>query len=109
MHPGASGCILPLSTFHARTHARARAPIGLTIETPPTRPPTCPQAGARKVYAVEASGMARLARQLAAANPAIASRVEVLNAKVEELVLPEKVWTVWTGWGSTVESHCLRV
>lgn len=51
----------------------------------------CVQAGARKVYAVEASGMARCARRLADGNPALGSRIQVINSKVEEVVLSEKV------------------
>lgn len=46
------------------------------------------QAGARKVYAVEASGMAQFARQLADANPELGSRIDVLHAKLEEVSAP---------------------
>ncbi|GIL64457.1 hypothetical protein Vafri_18372 [Volvox africanus] len=49
------------------------------------------QAGASKVYAVEASGMARFARLLADANPSVGSRITVVNSKVEEVSLPERV------------------
>eukprot|EP00891_Asterochloris_glomerata_P005667 jgi/Astpho2/5667/e_gw1.00079.85.1_t len=49
------------------------------------------QAGAAKVYAVEASGMAQFAKQLAAANPGIGNRVEVIHSRLEELDLPAKV------------------
>jgi type I protein arginine methyltransferase len=49
------------------------------------------QAGARVVYAVEASGMATFARQLAAANPSLGHKIKVLHCKVEEAQLPEKV------------------
>ncbi|CAG9462757.1 unnamed protein product [Pedinophyceae sp. YPF-701] len=49
------------------------------------------QAGARKVYAVEASDMALYAERLARANPAIGSRVEVLHCMVEDARVPEKV------------------
>ncbi|KAI7843757.1 hypothetical protein COHA_002655 [Chlorella ohadii] len=49
------------------------------------------QAGARVVYAVEASNMAHYARQLAAANPGIGDRIKVLHGKVEEVEVPEKV------------------
>lgn len=45
------------------------------------------QAGARKVYAVEASGMANFARQLAERNPGIGKAVQVCHSKVEELKL----------------------
>ena len=49
------------------------------------------QAGAKKVYAVEASGMAKFARQLADGNPGLGARIEVVNGKVEEVQVPEKV------------------
>eukprot|EP00899_Mesostigma_viride_P018984 jgi/Mesvir1/27087/Mv20773-RA.2 len=49
------------------------------------------QAGARVVYAVEASDMARHARALAAANPTYSDIVKVIQGKVEEVSLPEKV------------------
>ena len=49
------------------------------------------QAGAKVVYAVEASGMAHYARQLAAANPGVGVRIRVLHGKVEEVEVPEKV------------------
>jgi len=49
------------------------------------------QAGARVVYAVEASNMAKFASQLAASNPELGSRIKVLHGKVEEIQIPEKV------------------
>jgi histone-arginine methyltransferase CARM1 len=49
------------------------------------------QAGARVVYAVEASDAARFAARLAEANPAWGRRVVVLHGKVEEVEVPEKV------------------
>ncbi|GFR50116.1 hypothetical protein Agub_g12266, partial [Astrephomene gubernaculifera] len=49
------------------------------------------QAGAARVYAVEASGMAAFAEQLAAANPELGSRIRVVRGKVEEISLPERV------------------
>eukprot|EP00887_Chlorella_sp_A99_P004236 scaffold15.g4236.t1 len=49
------------------------------------------QAGARVVYAVEASDMALFARQLAAANPEVGQRIRVLHGKVEEVEVPEQV------------------
>ncbi|KXZ44487.1 hypothetical protein GPECTOR_67g328 [Gonium pectorale] len=49
------------------------------------------QAGAARVYAVEASGMAAFARRLADANPALGSRITIINSKVEEVSLPERV------------------
>jgi len=48
------------------------------------------QAGARKVYAVEASNMAQYAKELAKCNKSCDS-VEVISGKIEEITLPEKV------------------
>ncbi|MCO5555341.1 hypothetical protein L7F22_008887 [Adiantum nelumboides] len=48
------------------------------------------QAGAKHVYAVEASNMAEHARKLIAGNPALSSVITVIHGKVEEVELPEK-------------------
>ena len=48
------------------------------------------QAGARKVYAVEASQSAEIARLLIEAN-GYSDRIEVIQAKLEDVQLPEKV------------------
>lgn len=48
------------------------------------------KAGARRVYAVEASGMAKHARQLAKAN-GLDEVVKVVQGKIEEIELPERV------------------
>lgn len=48
------------------------------------------QAGARKVYAVEASSMAKHAEQLVASNK-LSERIIVIPGKIEEIVLPEPV------------------
>ncbi|KAK1277748.1 putative histone-arginine methyltransferase CARM1 [Acorus gramineus] len=48
------------------------------------------QAGARHVYAVEASEMAEYARRLIAGNPSLGQRITVIRGKVEDVVLPEK-------------------
>lgn len=48
------------------------------------------QAGARKVYAVEASDSAVMARLLVEAN-GFADKIEVIQAKLEDVELPEKV------------------
>lgn len=48
------------------------------------------QAGAAKVYAVEASNMAQYAQQLVAANN-LNERITVIAGKIEEIDLPEKV------------------
>ncbi|EPS70406.1 hypothetical protein M569_04353, partial [Genlisea aurea] len=48
------------------------------------------QAGARHVYAVEASEMADYARKLIAGNPSLGQRITVIKGKVEEVELAEK-------------------
>ncbi|KAG8369962.1 hypothetical protein BUALT_Bualt14G0067700 [Buddleja alternifolia] len=48
------------------------------------------QAGAKHVYAVEASEMADYARKLIAGNPLLGQRITVIKGKVEEVELPEK-------------------
>ncbi|KAL5701228.1 type I protein arginine methyltransferase [Ranunculus cassubicifolius] len=48
------------------------------------------QAGAKHVYAVEASEMAEYARRLIAGNPALGKRITVIKGKIEDVVLPEK-------------------
>ncbi|KAG4180413.1 hypothetical protein ERO13_A10G164200v2 [Gossypium hirsutum] len=48
------------------------------------------QAGAKHVYAVEASEMAEYARKLIAGNRALAQRITVIKGKVEEVELAEK-------------------
>lgn len=48
------------------------------------------QAGAKHVYAVEASEMAEYARKLIAGNPSLGKRITVVKGKIEEVELPEK-------------------
>ncbi|PPD99859.1 hypothetical protein GOBAR_DD03112 [Gossypium barbadense] len=48
------------------------------------------QAGAKHVYAVEASEMADYARKLITGNPTLGQRITVIKGKVEEVELPEK-------------------
>ncbi|KAI9123120.1 hypothetical protein K1719_006009 [Acacia pycnantha] len=48
------------------------------------------QAGAKHVYAVEASEMAEYARKLIAGNPMLGQRITVIKGKVEDVQLPEK-------------------
>ncbi|XP_062187263.1 probable histone-arginine methyltransferase CARM1 isoform X2 [Phragmites australis] len=48
------------------------------------------QAGARHVYAVEASEMAEHAQRLISGNPSLGQRITVIKGKVEEVELPEK-------------------
>ncbi|CAL5219667.1 g1550 [Coccomyxa viridis] len=45
------------------------------------------QAGARMVYAVEASDMAGYCRRLAGANPGVGDKIKVLHSKIEDLNL----------------------
>ncbi|XP_027369062.1 probable histone-arginine methyltransferase 1.3 isoform X3 [Abrus precatorius] len=47
-------------------------------------------AGAKHVYAVEASEMAEYAQKLIAGNPTLAQRITVIKGKVEDVELPEK-------------------
>ncbi|CAG7872380.1 unnamed protein product [Brassica rapa] len=47
-------------------------------------------AGAKHVYAVEASEMADYARKLIAGNPLLAERITVIKGKIEDVELPEK-------------------
>ncbi|KAJ9154504.1 hypothetical protein P3X46_027828 [Hevea brasiliensis] len=47
-------------------------------------------AGAKHVYAVEASEMAEYAHKLIAGNPSLGERITVIKGKVEEVELPEK-------------------
>lgn len=49
----------------------------------------CAQAGARKVYAVEATKMADHARELVKGN-GVEDIVEVIEGSMEDVVLPEK-------------------
>ncbi|KAL7220690.1 hypothetical protein ACSBR2_013553 [Camellia fascicularis] len=48
------------------------------------------QAGAKHVYAVEASEMAEYARKLIAGNSLLGQRITVIKGKVEDVELPEK-------------------
>eukprot|EP00798_Chlamydomonas_sp_ICE-L_P027618 gene27618-7255_t len=55
------------------------------------------QAGARVVYAVEATGMAKHARTLAEAN-GLGDVITVIEEKMENVCLPEKVDTIISEW-----------
>lgn len=55
------------------------------------------QAGARKVYAVEATKMAEHARELARAND-VGHVVEVIEGSIEDVALPEKVDVIISEW-----------
>jgi protein arginine N-methyltransferase 6 len=57
----------------------------------------CARAGARTVYAVEASGMARMARTLVAHN-GLDQVVRVIEEAVENVELPEKVDIIVSEW-----------
>ncbi|KNC75698.1 hypothetical protein SARC_11784 [Sphaeroforma arctica JP610] len=57
----------------------------------------CAQAGAKKVYAVEASAIARQAQKIVTAN-GFADVIEVLNDKLENIELPQKVDIIVSEW-----------
>ncbi|XP_014671460.1 PREDICTED: protein arginine N-methyltransferase 6-like isoform X1 [Priapulus caudatus] len=57
----------------------------------------CVQAGAKHVYAVEASDMARQIEKLAAANN-MQHRITVLHGKLEDMNLPESVDCIVSEW-----------
>ena len=57
----------------------------------------CCAAGARKVYAVDASDIAKQARLVVAAN-GMAERIEIIQSRIEDLELPEKVDVIVSEW-----------
>ncbi|XP_041458039.1 protein arginine N-methyltransferase 6-like [Lytechinus variegatus] len=57
----------------------------------------CVQAGARKVYAIEASSMAKQAQSVAQANGA-SKKINVIQDRVENIELPEKVDAIVSEW-----------
>ncbi|XP_050390473.1 protein arginine N-methyltransferase 6 [Patella vulgata] len=66
----------------------------------------CVQAGAKKVYAIEASQMAEQTRRIVKENE-MDDRIEVINCKVEEAELSEKVDIIvseWMGYNLLYES-----
>ncbi|XP_078676497.1 protein arginine N-methyltransferase 6-like isoform X2 [Branchiostoma floridae x Branchiostoma belcheri] len=66
----------------------------------------CVQAGARKVYAIEASALAEETRKVVRAN-GMEGRIEVLYGRAEEVELPEKVDVIvseWMGYSLLYES-----
>lgn len=59
------------------------------------------QAGARRVYAVERTTTANLARQIVAAN-GFAERIEVIRSEMQQASLPEKVDVIVSEWLGTL-------
>jgi len=57
----------------------------------------CVQAGAKKVYAVDASDIANVARQIVELN-GHSDKIEVIKGKMEEINLPEKVDVIVSEW-----------
>ncbi len=53
--------------------------------------------GARRVFAVERTGIARVAGEIVAAN-GLADRIEVIQADIEDVKLPEKVDVIVSEW-----------
>ena len=61
----------------------------------------CARAGAKKVYAVDASNMAFAARQLIH-NNGYSDVIEVIHGEVKDIVLPEKVDVIVSEWMGTL-------
>lgn len=55
------------------------------------------QAGARIVYAIEASGIAEYAKKVVESN-GMQDRIKILRQKVENVILPEKVDIIISEW-----------
>lgn len=68
------------------------------------------RAGARVVYAVERTGVAKLAREIVAEN-GYADRIQVIQQDVQNVELPEKVDVIVSEWlgGYAVEENLLPV
>ncbi|KAJ8047628.1 Protein arginine N-methyltransferase 6 [Holothuria leucospilota] len=66
----------------------------------------CVQAGARKVYAIEASSIAEKAKEVIIQNK-MDDKIEIIKGRVEEINLPEKVDVIvseWMGYSLLYES-----
>ncbi|XP_072027007.1 protein arginine N-methyltransferase 6-like [Amphiura filiformis] len=57
----------------------------------------CAQAGAKKVYAIEASQMAEQAKKVVEAN-GLSNKITVIHGKVEEVTVPERVDVIVSEW-----------
>lgn len=57
----------------------------------------CAQAGARRVYAIEASDVAEVARKVVSSN-GVEQQVEVIQSRAEDVDLPEKVDVIVSEW-----------
>ncbi|XP_038054564.1 protein arginine N-methyltransferase 6-like isoform X2 [Patiria miniata] len=57
----------------------------------------CAQAGAKKVYAIEASAIAEQARKVVKSN-GMEQQIQVIQGKVEDVELPEKVDVIVSEW-----------
>ncbi|XP_053549750.1 protein arginine N-methyltransferase 6 [Bombina bombina] len=71
----------------------------------------CAQAGASKVYAVEASGVAQLASEVVKSNN-MEGRINVINGSVENAEVPEQVDAIvseWMGYALMYESMLCSV
>ena len=75
---------MPLDAGMARCRACATAPNSASSHK------SNMQAGAKKVYAIEASDMVVHAQKLFDANPALGSRITLLHGKLETIELPER-------------------
>ncbi|XP_064472930.1 protein arginine N-methyltransferase 6-like isoform X2 [Ornithodoros turicata] len=57
----------------------------------------CAQAGAKRVYAIEASDVAQVARKVVSSN-GVEQQVEVIQSRVEDADLPDKVDVIVSEW-----------
>jgi SAM-dependent methyltransferase len=61
----------------------------------------CARAGARKVYAVDASNMTVLTKEIVERN-GLSEQVEVINGKIQDIELPRKVDVIVSEWMGTM-------
>jgi SAM-dependent methyltransferase len=61
----------------------------------------CARAGARKVYAVDASNMTAMTKKIVEQN-GLAEQIEVLHGKIQEIELPSKVDVIVSEWMGTM-------
>ena len=92
----APGCPLPPSPVRLPPCSLQQAPC--THPRPlPSTPHPHPHAGAKKVYAVEATDMAKFAKRLVAAQ-GLEGVVEVIQGVIESVDIPEKVDIIISEW-----------
>ena len=87
---GTGSGILAIFAAKVRRHHGLSAVHDLQAQGCDAWAPGCPQAGAKKVYAVEATDMARFARMLVDQN-GFSDVIEVIQGTIETVQIPEKV------------------